>query len=74
MASKKVESAFREVYRNEPAIVKHTRQKFGAKRAAAQKKAIALDKARRAGAKIQRRPHGSGVFTDPEIQKGYRTL
>jgi len=40
-------AAFREVYADEPAIVGHTRRKFGDKRAQRQKRAIALDKARR---------------------------
>lgn len=44
---------FHEVFNNEPGIVGHTRKKFGAKRAKAQKIAIALSKARRLGANIK---------------------
>lgn len=40
-----VKSAFHEVSKNEPRIVAHTRQKFGAKDARKQKIAIALHKA-----------------------------
>jgi len=47
--------AFHEVYSNEPAIVAKTRRKSGAVAARKQKVAIALSKARRAGAKIQKR-------------------
>lgn len=39
------EQAFKEVYLNEPSAVKHTKKKFGAKRAKSQKIAIALSKA-----------------------------
>lgn len=44
---KDIEAAFREVNRNEPAIVSKTRRKKGAKAAGRQKTAIALSKARR---------------------------
>jgi hypothetical protein len=47
--------AFSEVFGNEPSIVAHTRKKFGKKRAKKQKVAIALSKARRAGAHIPKR-------------------
>jgi len=40
-------SAFREVHAKTPAIVKHTAEKFGKKRAEKQRVAIALNKARR---------------------------
>lgn len=40
---------------NEPKIVGHTRRKFGAKKAEAQKKAILLSKARELGAKIKKK-------------------
>lgn len=50
-----VEAAFHEVKHNEPKIVGHTRRKFGATDAAKQKVAIALSKARKAGASIPRR-------------------
>jgi hypothetical protein len=49
------DAAFHEVKHNEPKIVKHTRGKFGASDAARQKVAIALSKARKAGASIPRR-------------------
>ena len=55
------QAAFHEVNADEPAIVGHTRAKFGAKRAAAQKTAIALSKARRAGARIPKMAHGGYV-------------
>ena len=47
--------AFHEVKHNEPKIVGHTRRKFGASDAAKQRVAIALSKARKAGASIPRR-------------------
>lgn len=50
-----VKAAFHEVERDEPEVVGKTRAKFGEKRAERQKIAIALDKARRAGARIPRR-------------------
>jgi hypothetical protein len=73
---KKVRAAFREVHQNEPKAVSQTRAKFGEKRAEAQKTAIALSKARKAGAKIpyKTKPHGSGVFQDTEIRQGFRSL
>lgn len=48
-------AAFHEVKHNEPKVVAHTRKKFGATDAAKQKVAIALSKARKAGASIPRR-------------------
>ena len=53
--SKIVEAAFSEVKHNEPKNVGHTRKKFGAARAEAQETAIALNKARQAGARLPRR-------------------
>jgi hypothetical protein len=50
-----IQEAGDEVKHDEPAIVEHTRRKFGSKRAKAQKKAIMLDKARRGGARIPRK-------------------
>lgn len=44
-----------EVKKNPPKIVQHTAAKFGAARAAKQRTAIILDKARRAGAKISKK-------------------
>ena len=40
---------------NPPRILAHTASKFGAARAARQKRAILLNKARRAGARLPRR-------------------
>jgi len=40
---------------NPPDILAHTRRKFGARRAAKQKTAILLSKARRAGADVPRK-------------------
>lgn len=48
-------SAFHEVSHNTPAIVKHTAKKYGKARAEKQRVAIALEKARKHGAKIPRR-------------------
>lgn len=48
----KIDAAFREVHGNVPSRVKQTKRKFGKERAELQKKAIALDKARRKGARI----------------------
>lgn len=48
----KVKAAFEEVNENEPAIVGKTRAKKGAAAAKKQKVAIALSKARAAGARI----------------------
>lgn len=49
---RKIASAMREVYSNTPGIVKKTARKYGKARAEAQRKAIGLSKARRAGARI----------------------
>ena len=51
----RVAAAFREVSENEPGIVAKTRRKFGALRSKRQRVAIALSKARQAGASIPRR-------------------
>ena len=48
------EKAFREVYENEPSTVK--RAKVSPKRKEKMRKAIALDKAREAGANIPEKP------------------
>lgn len=51
--SRAIEDAIgHELKMNEPAVVGHTREKFGAKRAAKQKVAILLSKARKRGAKV----------------------
>ena len=47
-------TAFREVKRNEPKRVAQTRRKKGAKAARRQNIAIALDKARKKGARIKK--------------------
>jgi hypothetical protein len=52
---KLTEAAFREVHENEPSIVSKTRRKKGKEAAKEQKAAIALSKARRAGARIPKR-------------------
>lgn len=49
-----IESAGHEMKMNPPKILAHTREKFGSKRAEAQRVAILLNKARRRGAKIKR--------------------
>lgn len=51
----RVRAAFREVSREEPEAVKRTRRKQGSAAAERQRKAIALDKARRRGARIPKR-------------------
>ena len=66
-----VGQAMREVHRNPPSTLDPS--KTGAEREA-QLRAIALSKARQAGADIRRRPEGSGPFTDTEIKQGYRRL
>ncbi|MFQ5793041.1 MAG: hypothetical protein ACE5JI_21430, partial [Acidobacteriota bacterium] len=70
----KLEAAFHEVKHDEPSIVGHTRRKFGKARAEAQKTAIALDKAREAGARIRRKPKGSGAFSEAELAQGFKRL
>lgn len=78
MARKKqdprVTAAFDEVYARTPKTVKKAHKTGKAKERMLT--AIALSKARAAGAKvpIRRRPQGSGVFTDKEIQAGCRIL
>lgn len=49
-----LDEAMREVHGNTPARVKHTRRKFGKKRAERQRRAIAISKAREAGARLPR--------------------
>lgn len=51
----KVKAAFHEVTVNPPAIVQHTARKFGSSTAKRQRVAIALSKARRAGASVPTR-------------------
>jgi hypothetical protein len=67
-----VASAMREVHTNEPSTV--ARADVSEARKEKMRVAIALDIARAAGARIRRRPQGSGVFTDAEIAQGYRQL
>lgn len=66
-----VGQAMREVHRNPPSTLDPS--KTGAEREK-QLQAIALSKAREAGANVRRRPEGSGTFTDAEIAQGYRRL
>lgn len=54
-SNKKVKAAFEEVYSNEPTVVEKTREKKGETQAKKQKVAIALSKARAAGAKIPKK-------------------
>ncbi len=70
----KVEQAFHEVKHNEPDIVAETRAKEGEAAAEKQKVAIALSKARAAGADIPEKPHGSGVFSKADMERGYKVL
>ena len=54
-----LESIGKELKDNPPAIVEHTAQKFGPARALAQKRAILLSKARKAGKNVPpARPKG----------------
>ena len=76
-SARKVTEAFREVYANEPAVVGDTRAKFGAKRAQRQKVAIALSKARRAGAKAPQGPNPMSPgwrLVQGDLRKGYRSV
>ena len=73
-SKQKIAAAFHEVAENEPAIVAQTRKKSGPAQARKQKVAIALSKARAAGAKIRTRPQGSGPMTDHNLGKGYRHM
>jgi len=68
MAKTKVEKAFHEVMHNKPKIVAHTEKKYGAERAHKQEVAIALAKARRAGAKI---PGPNSPCTAEDLARGY---
>lgn len=61
MAKDAIGAAFHEVYTDEPSIVGKTREKFGAERAKKQKVAIALSKARKAGAKIPKKAMGGSM-------------
>jgi len=61
-----------EVHSNTPSTVR--RANVSGRRREAMLRAIALNKARKAGAKIRRRPQGSGTFSMEEMHRGYRTL
>jgi len=78
MKRTKLEQAFHEVRVNEPAIVKHTRAKYGSRRAAKQKVAVALAKARKAGAKVPRietNPLSPGRYlVHGDLGRGYRPM
>jgi hypothetical protein len=54
MSKSILKRAFSEVFAKTPKAVKHTARKFGKKRAEKQRTAIALSKARKAGAHIPR--------------------
>lgn len=54
-----VSAAFSEVTQNPPKVVQGTQAKFGAKRARKQQVAIALNKARKAGAALPMGPKRS---------------
>jgi len=69
-----VRNAFREVTANPPSQLAETRRKYGPVRAEKQRVAIALSKARKAGARIRRMPRGSAPFEMSEIKRGYRCL
>lgn len=59
-----VDTAFKEVNENVPGVVKSTAAKYGVQRAQKQKVAIALSKARKAGARI----------SGPKLSKGGKTF
>lgn len=67
MAKGALDRAFHEVYQNEPKVVGHTREKFGAERAQKQKIAIALSKARRGFAQ-------GGSVAAPMQSSGFRSI
>lgn len=69
-----LQSVGRELKENPPAVLTKTRRKSGKGRAEKQRVAILLSKARRRGARIKRKPSGSGVFTDVEMDQGFRKL
>lgn len=54
-SQKLAREAFREVKRNPPARVERTKRKFGKERARKQEAAIALNKARKKGARFRRK-------------------
>lgn len=62
---RKVAAAFSEVKSNEPAIVSKTRAKKGEAAAGRQKVAIALSKARAAGANVPKAPKNPPIFPVP---------
>ena len=68
-----VSRMMREVHTDEPSTVTRAKH-FGPGGKEAMLKAIALNKARKAGAKIKRRPKGSGVFGDSDLRQGYRKI
>ena len=70
-SDKIVHSAFREVAENEPRAVTRTRKKYGAKRAHKQEIAIALNKARAAGAHI---PGANSPATVEQGLEGYERI
>jgi len=64
MVDKKVAAAFHEVKENPPAVLAKTAKKSGAARADKQRIAIALSKARAAGAKIPAMKRGISKLGD----------
>lgn len=70
-----VASKMREVHTNEPSTVTRAKH-FGPGGKEAMLQAIALNKARKAGARIpyKGRPHGSAPYSDSELGQGYRLL
>lgn len=80
MKKSKVAQAFHEVTTNPPAVVASTRRKFGERRAAKQTVAIALSKARKAGARVKapkmdNNPMSPGVrLVRGDLARGYRRV
>jgi hypothetical protein len=70
-SEKKVSAAFREVYADEPSVVAQTRKKQGPEAAQRQKVAIALSKARAAGALVRRSARGSPAPAGQNLTRGY---
>jgi len=76
-SASRIKKAFHEVMQNEPSTV--ARAKVSESRKQHMRVAIALNKARAAGAKIpampaSARPHGSGPYTEEDMRQGYHHL
>jgi hypothetical protein len=68
-------AAFGEIQQNPPAILEHTRRKFGPARAEAQRVAIGLSKARAAGASLPRGPvtrDGARRMSTDQLKRGLK--